>query len=106
MCERFFPCRKQARNRRLTMKTKNFVATLKEMKMIIEKTSRGLLTASMMMFFIIAAAVPAVFAQSGDMPLTASKEALALFRQGLEKAENLEDPGTFFDRAVQKIRIS
>ncbi|HSK70523.1 MAG TPA: tetratricopeptide repeat protein [Pyrinomonadaceae bacterium] len=84
------------------MKTKNFVATLKELTMIIEKTSRGLLTAAMMIFFIIAAAIPAVFAQSGDMPLTASKEALALFKQGLEKAENLEDPGTLFDQAVQK----
>ncbi len=69
--------------------------------MIIVKTRRGLQTA-FMMFFIIAAAVPAVFAQSGDMPLTASKEALALFKQGLEKSENLEDAGTLFDRAVQK----
>lgn len=70
--------------------------------MIIGKTRRGLLTAFVMTFFIIAAAVPAVFAQSGDMPLTASKEALALFRQGLEKSENLEDAGTLFDQAVQK----
>jgi tetratricopeptide (TPR) repeat protein len=46
--------------------------------------------------------VPAAFAQSGEMPLTASKEALSLFRQGLEKAENLEDPGTLFDQAVAK----
>jgi len=36
------------------------------------------------------------------MPLSASKEAQALFKQGLEKAENLEDPGTLFDQAVQK----
>ncbi len=70
--------------------------------MIIEKTRRGAQTAFVLMFFIIAAAVPAVFAQSGDMPLTASKEALALFRQGLEKSENLENAGTLFDQAVQK----
>lgn len=70
--------------------------------MIIEKTGRGLLTAAMTVFIIAAAAVPAVFGQSGDMPLTASKEALTLFKQGLEKAENLEDPGTLFDQAVQK----
>ena len=84
------------------MKTQNLVATLKELTMIIEKIRRGSLIASMMMFFIICTAIPAVFAQSGDMPLTASKEALALFKQGLEKAENLEDPGTLFDQAVQK----
>lgn len=83
------------------MKTKNLVSTLMEMTMIIEKTRYGLLTA-LMMFFIVAAAVPAILAQSGDMPLTASKEALALFRQGLEKSENLEDAGTLFDQAVQK----
>ncbi len=70
--------------------------------MIIGKIRRSLQTAFVMMFFIIAAAVPAVFAQSGDMPLTASKEALALFRQGLEKSENLENAGTLFDQAVQK----
>jgi tetratricopeptide (TPR) repeat protein len=70
--------------------------------MIIEKIRRSLLAASMMMFFIIAAVVPAVFAQSGDMPLTASKEALTLFNRGLEKSENLEDAGTLFDQAIQK----
>ena len=59
-------------------------------------------TASLTIFFLISMAVPAIFGQSGDMPLTASKEALALFMQGLEKAENLEDPGTLFDQAVQK----
>ena len=69
------------------MKTINFVPILKELTMIIGKTRRGLLTTSIMMFFIIAAAVPAIFAQSGDMPLTASKEALALFKQGLVKRE-------------------
>ena len=84
------------------MKTLNFTASKKELTRMIEKNRRVSLTAFMMMFFIIAAAVPAVFAQSKDMPLTGSKEALALFRQGLEKSENLEDPGTLFDQAVQK----
>ena len=83
------------------MKTKNFIPILKELTMIIKKTRRGLRTASIM-FFILVVAVTAVLAQSGDMPLTASKEALALFRQGLEKLENLEDAGDLFDRAVQK----
>jgi tetratricopeptide (TPR) repeat protein len=46
--------------------------------------------------------VPAAFGQKGEMPLTGSKEAVALFRQGQTKAENLEDPGTLFDQAVQK----
>ena len=68
--------------------------------MITDKIGRGLLTAILVMMFLIAAA-PSVFAQSGDMRLTASKEALALFKQGLDKSENLEDPGTLFDRAVQ-----
>jgi tetratricopeptide (TPR) repeat protein len=69
--------------------------------MITDKIGRGLSTAILVMTFLIAAA-PAAFAQSGEMPLTASKEALTLFKQGLEKAENLQDPGTLFDQAVQK----
>lgn len=40
--------------------------------------------------------------QKGEMPLTASKEALALFLQGRDKVENLEDPGTLFEQAVGK----
>ena len=44
----------------------------------------------------------ALFAQDRDMPLTASKEALALFLQGRDKVENLEDPGTLFEQAIQK----
>ena len=70
--------------------------------MFNDKTRGGLLTATMVFLFAIAAAAPAIFAQSGDMPLTASKEALALFKQGREKAENLENPCTLFDQAVQK----
>ena len=70
--------------------------------MITENFRRGQRTAYLAIALLFAAFAPAAIAQSGDMPLTASKEALALFKQGLEKAENLEDPGTLFDQAVQK----
>ena len=70
--------------------------------MTTENFRRGQRTAYLAIALLFAAFAPAAFAQSGDMPLTASKEALALFKQGLEKAENLEDPGTLFDQAVQK----
>ena len=63
---------------------------------------RGLRSAHLVAALLFAAVAPAAFAQSGDMPLTGSKEALALFKQGLEKSENLEDPGTLFDQAIQK----
>ena len=43
-----------------------------------------------------------LLAQKKEMSLTTSKEALALFVQGREKAENLEDPGILFEQAVQK----
>jgi tetratricopeptide (TPR) repeat protein len=36
------------------------------------------------------------------MPLTGTSEAVALFVQGRDKVENLEDPGTFFEQAIQK----
>src|SRR5687767_6696935 len=62
----------------------------------------GLRTAPLVITLLFAVLAPITLAQSGDMPLSASKEALALFKQGLEKSENLEDPGTLFDRAVQK----
>ena len=58
--------------------------------------------ATLAIFILIAAAIPTVFARSGEMPLTVTKEARALFMQGLEKSENLEDVGTLFDQAVQK----
>ena len=58
--------------------------------------------AACLLLMTILIAVPAVFSQAKNMPLTGSKEALVLFNQGLEKAENLEDPGTLFDQAVQK----
>jgi tetratricopeptide (TPR) repeat protein len=44
----------------------------------------------------------ALLAQQKEMSLTTSKEALALFVQGRDKAENLEDPGSLFEQAVQK----
>ena len=56
------------------------------------------LTVLLMLF--IAPAV--IFAQKKEMPLTTSKEALALFIQGRDKSENLQDPGTLFEQAIQK----
>lgn len=53
----------------------------------------------LLMLFIAPAAL---FAQQKEMPLTTSKEALALFVQGRDKSENLEDPGTLFEQAIQK----
>src|SRR5262245_19939235 len=67
-----------------------------------EEKRRPLGTASLIALFLISFAAPTIFAQKGDMPLTASKEALELFKQGREKAENLEDAGTLFDQAIQK----
>lgn len=56
------------------------------------------LTVLLMLF--IAPAV--LFAQKKEMPLTTSKEALTLFIQGRDKAENLQDAGTLFEQAIQK----
>ena len=56
------------------------------------------LTVLLMLF--IAPAV--LFAQQKEIPLTTSKEALALFIQGRDKAENLQDAGTLFEQAIQK----
>ena len=70
--------------------------------MSIDKILSSVRTASLAIFFLTALAVPTVFAQTGDMPLTGSAEALVLFKQGTAKAENLEDPGTLFDQAIQK----
>jgi tetratricopeptide (TPR) repeat protein len=69
--------------------------------MFINKTPRGARTALLTILFLIAVAVPAVFAKSKDMPLTANKAALALFVQARSKADNLENAGTMFDDAVQ-----
>src|SRR6476659_4494886 len=46
--------------------------------------------------------IPTVIAQDKEMPLTGSKDAVALFKQGRDKVENLEDPGTFFNQALEK----
>jgi tetratricopeptide (TPR) repeat protein len=70
--------------------------------MIKDTTRRDLFTAVLAILFMAAAMVPAAFGQRGEMPLSASKEAQKLFKQGLEKADNLESPGTLFDQAVQK----
>lgn len=70
--------------------------------MIIDKTRLGLAPAFLLLALLLTIAVPAIFAKSVDMPLTGSKEAVALFKLGREKAENLEDPGTLFDQAIQK----
>ncbi|MBV9243131.1 MAG: tetratricopeptide repeat protein [Acidobacteria bacterium] len=51
---------------------------------------------------MLIAAVPFAVAQKGDVTLTGSKEAVALYWQGQLKAENQDDPGTFFDQAIQK----
>jgi tetratricopeptide (TPR) repeat protein len=56
------------------------------------------LTALLMLFI----APAALLAQQKEMPLTTSKEALALFVQGRNKSENLEDPGTLFEQTIQK----
>jgi tetratricopeptide (TPR) repeat protein len=48
------------------------------------------------------ASVPAVLAQKGEMRLTGSKEAIAIYWQAQMKADNQDDPGTLFDQAVQK----
>jgi tetratricopeptide (TPR) repeat protein len=62
-------------------------------------TKAALLTALFLLAF-----APALYARQskGEMKLTASKEALALFMQGREKVENLEDQGTLFEQAIRK----
>jgi tetratricopeptide (TPR) repeat protein len=59
-------------------------------------------SATLTIFFLLLISPAALFAQSREMPLTGSKEALALFLQGRAKIDNLEDPGTLFDQAVGK----
>ena len=59
-------------------------------------------SSSLTVLFLLCISPAALFAQQKEMPLTTSKEALALFVQGREKAENLEDPGTLFDQAIEK----
>jgi len=64
--------------------------------------TRGIRAVLLSVVFLIAMAVPFTSAQSREMPMSANKQALALFMQGLVKADNLENAGTLFDQAVQK----
>ena len=59
-------------------------------------------SAGLTVLFLLCISPAALFAQSKEMPLTTSKEALALFIQGREKSENLQDAGTLFEQAIQK----
>jgi tetratricopeptide (TPR) repeat protein len=63
---------------------------------------RSLMAAFLPVIILIGMAVQAAVAQSGEMSMTANKEAVALFKQALAKADNLENAGTLFDQAVQK----
>lgn len=58
--------------------------------------------AAMTVLFLLFIFPAALFAQNREMPLTGSKEALALFLQGRDKVENLEDPGMLFEQTIQK----
>ena len=70
--------------------------------MSIHTKHSGVRVASLLILFTIFVFTPTLVAQSKDMPITASKDALALYLQGRDKIENLEDPGTLFDQAIQK----
>lgn len=59
-------------------------------------------SAGMTVLLMLFIAPAVLFAQKKEMPLTTSKEALALFIQGRDKAENLQDAGTLFEQAIQK----
>jgi tetratricopeptide (TPR) repeat protein len=50
---------------------------------------------------IVLTFAPALIAQSTEMPITASKEAVALYVQARDKVDNLEDAGTLYRQAVQ-----
>ena len=58
--------------------------------------------ASLLILLTIFVFTPALVAQSKDMPITASKDALALYLEGRDRVENLQDPGTLFEQAVHK----
>src|SRR5689334_576704 len=73
-----------------------------EARMSIDKARKRVRTAALAILSVIFISAPAVFAQNKEVPLTGSKEAVALYIQGRDKAENLEDPGTLFDQAIQK----
>src|SRR5690349_19430251 len=70
--------------------------------MSLDITNRWGRIGSLPIFLLLLLFAPALFSQNKEMPLTGSKEAVALFIQGREKVENLEDPGTLFEQAIQK----
>jgi tetratricopeptide (TPR) repeat protein len=69
--------------------------------MPIGNTSSGVRGAALAVFFLLFISPASLSAQTKEMPVTASKEALALFLQGRAKIDNLEDPGTLFDQAIE-----
>lgn len=70
--------------------------------MFIDDSKRPARTALLGLLFLLTILAPSIFAQSKEMPITGSKEAVALYLAARDKQENLEDPGTLFDQAVQK----
>lgn len=70
--------------------------------MFFSRTRYQFQAAALTVLFLLFISPAALFAQNREMPLTASKEALALFIQGRDKVENLEDPGALFEQAIQK----
>ncbi len=70
--------------------------------MLINPLVRGFATAFSSIIFLVGIASGLAAAQSRDMPISANKQALALFESARVKADNLEDAGTLFDQAVQK----
>ena len=70
--------------------------------MSIDKARKRVRTAALAILSVIFISAPAVIVENKEVPLTGSKDAMALYIQGREKIENLEDPGTLFDQAVQK----
>ncbi|MGI8734059.1 MAG: tetratricopeptide repeat protein [Pyrinomonadaceae bacterium] len=59
-------------------------------------------SACLTVLFLLFISPAALLAQQKEMPLTTSKEALALFVKGRDKSENLEDAGNLFEQAIQK----
>lgn len=70
----------------------------------MKRYPRFAIRVSPLMFLLLLFISPvALFAQKGgQMPITASAEARALFLQGRNKVDNLEDPGMLFEQAIQK----
>jgi tetratricopeptide (TPR) repeat protein len=70
--------------------------------MNIKNARRIMHAATLTILFLICVSASAVFAQNTEMPLTGSKEAVALYLQGRDKIENLEDAGALFEQAIEK----